>query len=174
MTVCAKNLMSRAVITARPEMSCEEIMELFSANRISGAPVINPEGVLIGVISMSDVLSFGMDIPYRQSYFEEAYLDRVLAKEGFHIEVSSESGFVSDYMSRNVYTVLPDTPIEDIAELMYRHRIHRVIVVNPSEQKPVGLVSTSDLVRAIAGRKLSVRSTESSPSKPLECVTQSA
>lgn len=145
----AKDIMTTNVITARPEMTCDELADVLSVNKITGVPVVNDRGILVGVITIHDLLKAEKDIPYAATdYFSQTLLDQELGEIGFHLEPAG--GFISDYMTRKVYTVSPDTPVEELAALMYRHRIHRVIVVNTSEQKPVGIITTFDLLKMLA------------------------
>jgi CBS domain-containing protein len=145
----AKDIMSDSVITVRPEMSSEEVKDLFTSHKISGAPVVDHNGQLIGVITMHDLLKSGLDQYPTLGYFEQVQLDRALAQQGLHIENIS-AGFVSDFMTREVFTAEPEMPVEELARLMYRNRIHRVIVVNPDEAYPVGIVTTFDMLKMIA------------------------
>ena len=144
----ARDLMNKKPVTARPDMTCEEVQELLVLNKISGAPVIDDEERLVGVISMSDVLATGMNLMYAPDFVESSRLDRVLEAEGFHLESVSE-GFVSDFMSRNVITAYPDTTAEDMARIMVNKRIHRLIIVHPKDQSVLGIVSTFDLLLAV-------------------------
>lgn len=148
MTLTAQNVMNRRPITARPDMTCEEVQELLLANRISGAPVVDAEGRLVGVISMSDILSTGLNLVYSPGFLESDVLDRALENEGFHLETVSE-GFVADFMTRQVITVTPETPVETLAGIMYKNRIHRVVVVDARDGSLRGIVSTFDLLKVM-------------------------
>ncbi len=147
----AKDIMSQKPITARPEMTVEELQELFTINRISGAPVVDTNGVVIGVITVNDILKAGINLPYVSGFFEDINIDRILAEEGLLVESFTE-GFVSDFMTRNVFTAYPETPVNELAQIMYENRIHRVIIVKPNEQKPLGVVTTFDLLKLMAGK----------------------
>ncbi len=149
----AKDIMSSNLITIKPEMVCEEAVELFVANRISGAPVVDNEKKLVGVMSIHDILlNSGNNIMFSSNYFEEAKIDRILAEEGLHLDSITE-GFVSDYMKRDIFTASPDTPVEDLATTMFKNRIHRVIITK-SNKDPVGIVTTFDLLKLLAGQAL--------------------
>lgn len=144
----AKDIMSEMIITARPDMATEEAAELFMINRITGAPVVDANGVLIGVITIHDLLSAERSPLYTTSYFSQDLLEQKLAEFGFHVEPTG--GIVSDFMSRNVYTAYPDTTIEELARMMYQQHIHRIIILKPNEQKPIGVVTTFDLLKLLA------------------------
>jgi predicted transcriptional regulator len=149
MYATAKTLMSHPVITLQPEMTCEEAIDILITHRIGGAPVVNRQGGLIGVLSLHDVLKSGMAFSASGGdYFSESVIDRMLAQEGFHLEIPTQ-GFVSDFMTRQVFIAEPDTPVAELAQRMREQRIHRLIILDPRNQKPVGIVSTFDLLRAL-------------------------
>ncbi len=150
MELYAKDIMSQKLISLHPEMSLEEATEVLLANKISGAPVISSNGALVGVISLYDIFSnAGLNFPFTHNYFEETQIDRILAQEGLHLE-SVTSGDVSDVMTPTVHTVSPDTTVQALACTMFKQRIHRVIVLKPNTQIPVGVVSTFDLLKVLA------------------------
>lgn len=151
----AKDIMSDSLITVRPEMTSEEVTELFLVNKITGAPVVDANGVLVGVVSIFDIMDTMHGISggrtmetYHTELFPQEILDLRMGETGFHIE--ELQGFVSDYMKRHVYTAYPDMPVEELARIMYENRIHRVIVLKPNEQKPIGVVTTFDLLKLVA------------------------
>jgi CBS domain-containing protein len=141
--------MSTELISVYPDMSCEEVMDLMLSNRISGVPVVEPEGMLVGVITMYDLIDANMNYAYSSTYFQETQLERQLQKEGLHLEKISE-GFVSDFMVRNVYTAKAETRVEELARQMFKHRIHRIIITEPDSKKPIGIVTTFDLLKLMA------------------------
>ena len=146
----AQDIMTSNVITVRPDMLCEDVAEILIANRISGAPVVSDSDELIGVISFQDILlNSGQNFFYSSNYFEESRIDAVLEQEGLHLTTITD-GFVSDYMTRHVFTVFPDTPVQELSSTMFDHRIHRVIVLDRKTMMPVGIVTTFDLLKILA------------------------
>jgi CBS domain-containing protein len=147
----AKDIMSTHLVTVRPEMTAREAMELFTVNRISGAPVVDGSGRLKGVITASDILRASLEWPDpMSSYFlREPILEEELSRHGFHLEHINED-LVDNLMSREVFKAHPDTPVADLALKMFKARIHRVIVVDPSDQAPQGVVTTFDLLKLLA------------------------
>ncbi len=148
----AKDIMSDSVITVKPEMTAREVMDVMLANQISGVPIVDDNYVLVGVITMYDLLNAGASLPYETGYFEEVQLNWALTQENLHVE-NLAGGYVSDFMSRNVYTALPDTPIEEVAKMMYDQRIHRVIILKPDRRTPCGIVTTFDMLKLLAESK---------------------
>lgn len=143
----AKSIMSTQVITARPTMTCDEVQQLLFMNRISGAPVVDHHGTLVGVISVTDILGSGLNRAGSDS-LEQALLDRMLSEEGFHLETIAE-GFVSDFMSRDVVRAFPETSVQRLADLMLHHRVHRVIIVEAHTNQVKGIVTTFDLLKVL-------------------------
>lgn len=129
-TLTARDVMTRSVITVRPEMSILHAVGVLVERRISGAPVTDEDGNLHGILSEHDCL-------------------RVIAGgtyDGEHVHLTQD---VSDLMTRDCQTVTPETDIHAIASLFLDERIRRVPVVD-SAGKLVGLVSRRDILLGIA------------------------
>jgi CBS domain-containing protein len=116
----AKDIMTRDVITASPAMTIKEAAKILIQQQISGAPVLDMKGQVVGVISEADIV----------------------AGKGRH---------VADIMSKKVYSVAEETPVEEIAQLMTTHKVSRLPVLRG--EKLVGIVSRADIVGAIATGK---------------------
>lgn len=142
----AIDVMTPSVICAQPDMTVLEAAKRLVENRISGMPVVDESGALVGIISEADLLhriETGTE-KKRAGWLELLSSTRNLAgafvKEHGHL--------VSDVMSNEVIAVDWSTPVGEIADLMERRRIKRVPVLR--EGKIVGIVSRSNLVRALA------------------------
>lgn len=145
----ARDIMSDLLVTARPEMTTREARDLLLNNGISGVPVVNDRGVLVGILTMVDVLRAATaEIPLTATMISDDLLEEMLGERGLHAE--QPLGFISDYMTREVATCLPDTPVEDLARRMFQHKIHRIVVLKPNEQIPIGVVTTFDLLKLLA------------------------
>ncbi len=151
----AADVMSRALVLARPEQDLLEVEGVLFERRISGLPVVE-DGKLIGVVSAGDVArvqvfmnSLDGQVDDNQEWSSQA--------DGFqHAEPPAFHGFremiakfkVRDAMNDQVLTCAPGTPLASVAEQMLAERVHRVIVVE--QGKPVGIVSSLDLVKVLA------------------------
>jgi len=123
----ASNIMTRKVFTIHPEASVQDLARLLSRERISGAPVVNADGTIIGIVTEADILS----------------------------KVDRDGLRVADIMSREIIAAQEDTPIGEIAHLLASRKIKRVPVVRGG--KVVGIVSRADIVDAIAQGHIVVR-----------------
>ncbi|RQR80020.1 CBS domain-containing protein [Burkholderia sp. Bp9012] len=143
----ARDVMTTSVISASPEMSVQETAKLLVEHSISAVPVIDADGKLIGIVSEGDLVhrvEIGTHARRRSWWLELLASSRELASE----YVKEHAQTVNDLMTVDVVTVAEDTPLSEVAELLERHRIKRVPVVDNG--KMAGLVSRADLVRALA------------------------
>lgn len=140
------HIMSRQVITVPPRMRVEELCALLLENSISGAPVVDEDGRMVGIVSSTDVMR---DQHERQGTEELAAPPsrRGLAR-GFHVH--DPGAAVQEVMSRKVVTVTESTTVGRAAWLMAHHHVHRLPVLDPSG-KVVGLVSSLDVLGWVAG-----------------------
>jgi CBS domain-containing protein len=143
----AADVMTPTVITVDPEMSVQRLAALLSERGISGVPVVDSEGSMIGIVSEGDLLhraELGTEKrdARRQSWWLEHYASG-LAQD----YVKSHGRTVKDIMTREVVIVSEDTNLADVATLLETRRIKRVPVMR--DGKIVGIVSRSNLVRAL-------------------------
>lgn len=123
----ASDIMTRNVCTIQPEASAQQAAQLLDQKRISGAPVVNAQGQLIGMITEADIIS----------------------------KVNREGLRVADIMTHELIVVTEETPVGEIAQLLTERKIKRVPVV--SNGKLVGIVSRADIVHAVAEGHLIIR-----------------
>jgi len=153
----AADVMAKTVISVGPDTPVLEAARQMLQHHISGLPVIDKTGKLIGIVSEGDFLR-------RQETRTERKRSRWLeffmgpgrvAAEYTH----SHAKQVGDVMTENVYTVTEDTALEDVVELMERRHIKRVPVVRGG--KVAGIVTRSNLMHAM------VSLARSAPKAPL-------
>lgn len=123
----ASDIMTRKVATIRPEVSAQEAAQLLDEKRISGAPVVDAESKIIGIITEADIIS----------------------------KVNRDGLCVADIMSHDVIAISEETPVSEIAALLTERKIKRVPVVR--DNKLVGIVSRADIVHAVAQGYLIIR-----------------
>jgi len=144
----ARDVMTTNVITVDPDMSVRDLAALLSERGISGAPVVDSSGRMVGIVSEGDLLhraELGTEkhSERRHSWWLEHYASG-LAQD----YVKSHGRAVRDIMTRNVTTVTEDTNLADIAMELETKRLKRVPVMR--DGKIVGIISRSNLVRALA------------------------
>jgi len=156
MSVTAKHIMTSEIIPAHEKMTVLALTQLFQKHDISGAPVVDDAGHLVGVVSTTDVLLhsdvFG-ESPVVESEYHKQHDDvafETLSEDFVPEDVVNLQ--VRDIMSTNVLSVSVDTPIEEVAKIMYTDRIHRLLVLE--DGRLVGILSTMDVLRAVMERVL--------------------
>ncbi|MDD5759876.1 MAG: CBS domain-containing protein [Desulfobulbaceae bacterium] len=148
----AKDIMTRKVITVAPEMSVKELAVLLVKHRIGGAPVVDAEQTLLGVVTESDLIdqSKNVHIPTVISI-----LDSVLVLENpwkMDQEMKKMAGqTVRDICASELVTVTEDTPLSDIATIMSEKKVHTLPVLAGGAL--VGVIGKTDLIRAISHGK---------------------
>ena len=143
----ASDIMIADVATVGPDNSIQDVAEILLAKRISGLPVINARGKLVGIVSEGDLLRRAESgTEHTRSWWLKLLMGRETLAAEF---VKEHARRVRDVMTRDVITVSPDTSVTEIAGLLERNRIKRVPVVQ--DGKLVGIVSRANLVQALAG-----------------------
>ena len=131
-------VMTRDVITASPETTFKEVVRMLEENRVSGLPVVDRSGLLVGVISEADLLNKA------EKREPDAY---VLESRRHRLDRSRASALdAAAAMSRDVVTVRPDAPIALAAREMHARGYKRLPVVD-AEGHLVGIVSRGDVLK---------------------------
>jgi CBS domain-containing protein len=138
--------MTRNVITVTPETTIVDAANLMLHNHISGMPVIDNSGKLVGVISEGDFLRRAETGTQRKrNRWLKFLLGPGAAASDF---VRTQGRKVGEVMTRTPLTVTEQTSLEDIVELMEKNNIKRLPVMR--DGAIVGLVSRSNLLQAVA------------------------
>jgi len=146
------DVMTTDVITVDPEMTVQGMATLLAERGISGAPVVDSSGRLVGVVSEGDLLhraEIGTAHRHRERR-RSWWLDHFasdLARE----YVKSHGRTVKDIMTRDVVTVTEDTELAEVAAVLEAKRIKRVPVMR--DDKVVGIISRANIVRAVGATK---------------------
>src|ERR1700730_10978338 len=120
MPMIARDIMTRTVCTTHPDARAQGAAQLLSSKRISGLPVVDGHGNIIGIVTEADIIS----------------------------KVDREGLSVSDIMSREVIMINEEMPVNEIAALLTERKIKRVPVVTAG--KLVGIVRRGGFVHARA------------------------
>jgi CBS domain-containing protein len=125
-SVRVRDYMATKLVTLRPDTEILRAVNTLLANDIAGAPVVDDEGNLLGILTERDCM-------------------RVVLNAGYHSEYG---GQVSEYMSKDVETIAAEESIVDAAKLFFGERFHRYPVVE--NDRLVGQLSRRDVMRALA------------------------
>jgi CBS domain-containing protein len=141
----AEDVMTRAVITIDPDATVLQAARLMLQHHISGLPVVDKDGRLVGVLSEGDFLRRRET---KTEHKRSRWLEFLMGPGRMAAEYSHSHGSkVSEVMTTDVQSVEEVAPLEDIVALMERKRIKRVPVVCGGEL--VGIVTRSNLMRAM-------------------------
>jgi len=141
----ARDVMTWGAIAVAPDESVARAVQLMLQNKISGLPVVNDQGQLMGIVTEGDFLRRGELGTQRQ---RPRWLEFLLGPGRLASEYVQTSGQkVRQVMTSEAKTITPETPLEDVVGLMERHRVKRLPVVE--DGKLVGIVSRADLLHAL-------------------------
>mgnify|MGYP001399893349 CR=1 FL=1 len=159
-----RDAMRRQVTTLSPDDGIESAIALFEEARISGAPVVDSGGKLVGVLTLADVArpdrmresrvstqrgSFEMSEDVGEERTDELDPEEVFySKEDYSADLLGGER-VSEWMTGEVVSVTPDATLEAACKVMVARQIHRVFVTEG--ERLVGVLSSFDVVRALAG-----------------------
>jgi CBS domain-containing protein len=150
----AADVMSPNPLSIRDHASVREAIVFLTDRRISAAPVINGAGRPVGVVSEVDILRYQREHVEHLQPMPEYYLRAELTlatgerlPDDFEIEVNDDST-VGDIMNPVIYSVRPETPVEDVVDQLVTRRIHRLFVVD-RDGSLIGVVTTLDLLRRL-------------------------
>jgi CBS domain-containing protein len=126
-SLLASDVMIKDVVTVLESAPLKEVARILSEKNITGAPVVNSRGELVGVISETDII--------RKSNSIGAWSP-------------STAGQI---MTRPAVTISPSDTLQRVSELMFNRRIHRVVVSEGNRIQ--GIITTMDILRTIANQK---------------------
>jgi len=145
----AKDIMTKAVVTVKPDTSIEELSSILVKNQISGVPVVDDAGSLYGIVTENDLISRNkrLHIPTVVGFLDAAiYLE---SSKKFEQEVKRLcASLVKDICTRNVVSIQENDSIIDIATIMSEKKVHLLPVMK--DGKVAGIIGKRDVVKAIA------------------------
>jgi len=142
----ASDVMTRNIVSVSRDAPVAEAIRLMLDNHISGLPVIDEANQLVGILTEGDLLRRGETGTERH---RPRWLEMLMGPGRLADEyVRTHGRKVGEIMTRDLASVTPDTPLDEVVGLMERRRIKRVPVLDGD--RPVGIVSRADLLRALA------------------------
>lgn len=146
------DVMTRDPITVRPETSITEVIQAIAERKISGLPVVDETGKLVGVISETDLMwqETGVTPPaYIMILDSVIYLENPTRyQKDLHKALGQTAGEV---MSRDPTTTTADKLLSDAARVMHDRNVRRLLVLD-NARHVVGILTRGDIVRAMAAQ----------------------
>jgi CBS domain-containing protein len=138
--------MTAKVVTVTPDTPVEQVARVLLDHRISGVPVVDSDGRVLGIVTEGDLMRRpDLETERRRPWWLGMFADERARAEEY---TKSHGSRAEHVMTRNVVTVTEDTTVTEIAQLLERHRIKRVPVVR--DGRLVGLVSRANLIQGLA------------------------
>ena len=146
-----KDVMNPDVMTVADEMTTGELARYLTEREISGAPVVDSQGHLIGVVSMTDIGRYmaepsELDSSGGSEFYRN--LEEETLEDFGQRFVEQSAATVRDVMTPVIHQVPATATVADAARVMIREHIHRLVVTQGKE--PVGIITSMDLLRVIA------------------------
>ncbi len=146
------SIMTKKPISLKPGDTLKKVLDVLAGNKISGCPVVDDKGQLVGVITQSDILRV-IDV-HSQIQKSDDIFSLVLAVmksdryEDLKIALKKVLKLkIKDFMTDNVVTIYADEDVYKAAKLMNKHDIDRLPVVK--NNKLVGIITRWDIIRAL-------------------------
>ena len=150
MSKTVADIMTADPITVSPETSLQEAIQILANNKISGLPVVDKKGKLVGVISETDLTwqATGVDAPPYVMFLDSVIYLQNPAKH--NQEVHKALGqTVQEAMSDRPVTIRADRLVREAAKLMHEKKLRRLPVVDDNSQL-VGIITQGDVIRMMA------------------------
>lgn len=145
----ARDIMTKEVVTVTPQTGVRELAALLLDRKISGAPVVDEAGKVLGVVTESDLVFLNKKVHLPTAV---AILDAFVFLESpgkMEQELKKMAGTkVGDICSQRLISVRPDTELEELATLMAEQQVHTLPVLEGEQL--VGVIGKADIIRTIA------------------------
>jgi predicted transcriptional regulator len=138
-------VMTKKVISLKPEDNAKDALDLLFNMKISGLPVIDEKSKLCGMFTEKEVLAKILP-SYIEAVGEYVYQDNPKAVKQKILEMAHLK--VKDVMRRDVITVNEDAPLCEVAHLMFVQKARRLMVLNKAKEV-VGIIARGDVVKAL-------------------------
>jgi CBS domain-containing protein len=149
----AKDVMTSPVVSVEPDASIWQAVRIMLQRHISGLPVIDQKGALVGIVTEGDFLRRAETGTQRR---RPRWLEYLIGPGRLADEYTRSRGRkVSEIMTAEPVTISKDTPLDEIVRLMEKRQIKRLPVVR--DQQVVGIVSRANLVHALASVARDIR-----------------
>lgn len=144
-----RDVMIVPVVTASPETTYEAVAKLLREHRVSGVPIVQKNGALVGIVSEKDL--FRALFPLYEEFLMNPEIYANQEQQEDEVEMIRERP-IKEYMSHNVITIDADARVLHAGGLMLAHNIHRLPVMDGG--KLVGIVTREDIYGTILKKHL--------------------
>jgi CBS domain-containing protein len=146
-----RDLMTTNVLTVRSSTQLKDAAALLAEHRISGLPVVDDEGHVLGVLSEGDIL-------YKETGAKDkpGLFDRLLSAPPIGLDLKLAARTVGEAMSAPALTIGPRRPVTEAATAMIDEGVNRLPVVD-DEERLIGIITRADLVRAFVRSDAEIR-----------------
>ena len=150
----ARDVMTERVLAVRADWPVEQLAEFLVSHGISGAPVVNEDDELVGVVSLTDVARNDSTAVDPRAADRHAYYLHVLEVES-SIDIDDPGSLVIDeprvrveeIMTPILIQVPGDTPVQEVARTMIENRVHRLFVTE--DDRVVGVITALDMMKVV-------------------------
>ena len=144
----ASDIMATDVICLKTDTDITRAVEVLLNNHINGAPVVNEQGELEGILCQSDLVFQQKKIPVPPIFTILDGIFPLSSSKKLDEEFKKMAATcVADAMVRDVTTVAPDTPVSEIASLMVEKHFHTIPVVR--DKKILGIIGKEDILKTL-------------------------
>lgn len=147
-----KEVMTKKVITINKKATLKEAARILSKNKISGAPVVDEQGNLVGIVSEKDL--YKALYPSHAEFYESPGLWIDLERLEERTKEAADK-IIEDFMTKEVITVNQDTSVMQVGSMMLVRGVHRVIVTG-QDAKILGIVTRRDIFHNILKKQLGI------------------
>ena len=150
-SLTAADVMTRDVVTVHPNDSLREAAHIMLERGISGLPVVDAAGKVVGVVSEADLIRPDAHAEMRARWWLDILAEGEHLSSEFLAAMNGINRPVSKVMRKSLIAVEEHTPLAEVAQTIVRENVRRVLVMR--EQRLVGIVARRDLVRVLARGK---------------------
>jgi CBS domain-containing protein len=144
----AKDIMTTEVITVDENRSVKELAKILAENKISGVPVVDNQGKIVGIVTESDLIDRAkkVHIPTVMRLFDSfVFLE---SPERMEKDLKKMAALtVRDICNKKIVSVTPATPLDELATLMSENKVHTLPVLD--KDKLVGIIGKTDIIRTL-------------------------
>jgi len=143
----ARDIMTRKVVSVTPDTPAREIAALLLKKRVSAVPVVDANGVAVGIVSKGDLIGKELEYEARRDWWLTVLAEGEAVNSDFLANLRSMNRVARDLMSSPVIVVAEEADVTEIARTLVAHNINRIPVVGNGRM--VVIVSRGDILRAL-------------------------